>query len=112
MTFKTLVLTFLFFFSNVTFAENGTASWYGPGFHGRKTASGAIFNTHGYTAAHKYLKFGTKVKVTNLSNHRSVLVTITDRGPFIRGRIIDLSQAAKNAIGMRGTARVSLESVK
>jgi rare lipoprotein A len=112
MMFKTIVLTFLFFFSNVTFAETGTASWYGPGFQGKKTASGATFNTHAYTAAHKYLKFGTKVKVTNLSNQRSVLVTITDRGPYVRGRIIDLSQAAKNALGMGGTAKVSLESVK
>ncbi len=109
---KSIILTLMFLFSTSVFAQTGTASWYGPGFQGRKTASGQTFNTHAMTAAHKTLRFGTKVKVTNLHNGKSVFVTITDRGPFVRGRIIDLSQAAKSAIGMGGTAPVSLEVMK
>lgn len=108
---KIIAIT-LFLISELSFAQTGVASYYGPGFQGKKTASGQTFNTFAYTAAHKSLSFGTKVKVTNLKNKRSVLVTITDRGPFIKGRIIDLSTAAKNAIGMGGTAPVSLEVVK
>ena len=84
------------------------ASWYGPGFHGRRTASGEIFNTGAYTAAHRSLPFGTKVRVVNVTTGRSVIVRINDRGSFIRGRIIDLSKAAAQAIGMTGTARVAL----
>jgi rare lipoprotein A len=106
------IVLLMFITSEVSLAQTGTASWYGPGFHGKKTASGQTFNTHAYTAAHKNIAFGSKVKVTNLKNKKSVLVTITDRGPFVRGRIIDLSQAAKNAIGMGGTAPVSLQVVK
>lgn len=91
------------------FVQEGEASWYGPGFHGRKTASGERFNTNDMTAAHKTLPFGTVLKVTNLSNDKFVIVTINDRGPFIRGRIIDLSKAAKDAIDMGGTTQVRLE---
>lgn len=91
------------------FVQEGEASWYGPGFHGRKTASGERFNTNDMTAAHKTLPFGTVLKVTNLSNDKFVIVTINDRGPFIRGRIIDLSKAAKDEIGMGGTTQVRLE---
>lgn len=109
---KFLFLTLIFLISETAFSQTGTASWYGPGFHGRKTASGQIFNTHAYTAAHKSIRFGKKVRVTNLNNKRSVLVLINDRGPFVKGRVIDLSKAAKNAIGMGGTAPVSLEVVK
>lgn len=109
---KFFIVLLMFLTSEVSFAQTGTASWYGPGFQGRKTASGQTFNTHAYTAAHKSLAFGTKVKVTNLKNKKSVFVTITDRGPYVRGRIIDLSQAAKSAIGMGGTAPVSLEVLK
>lgn len=109
---KSIILTLTFLFSSASFAQTGTASWYGPGFQGKKTASGRLFNTHALTAAHKTLKFGTKVKVTNLHNGKSVFVTITDRGPFVRGRVIDLSKAAKSAIGMGGTAPVSLEVMK
>jgi rare lipoprotein A len=84
------------------------ASYY---YHGQKTASGARFNPNGLTAAHRSLPFGTRVRVTNQSNGRSVVVTINDRGPFIRGRIIDLSRGAAQAINMTGAgvARVSLE---
>ena len=82
-------------------ANAGTvwASWYGPGFHGRKTASGARFNQHAMTAAHKKLPFGTKVKVTYKG--RSVIVTINDRGPFTKGRSLDLSMAAARKIGCK-----------
>jgi rare lipoprotein A len=88
--------------------QRGAASWYGPGFHGRPTASGETFNTHAMTAAHRSLPFGTKVRVVNERNGRSVVVRINDRGPFHGGRIIDLAQAPARAIGIAGTAYVSL----
>lgn len=78
----------------------GKASWYGPGFHGRLTANGERYNQNAMTAAHRSLKFGTKVKVTNLNNGRSVVVRINDRGPFIKGRVIDLSAAAARSLNM------------
>ncbi len=89
----------------------GKASWYGPGFHGRRTASGQTFNQNDLTAAHRSLPFGTKVKVTNLRNGRSTVVRINDRGPFTGGRIIDLSAAAARAIGLynSGVGSVRLE---
>ena len=89
----------------------GTASWYGPGFHGRRTANGERFNQNALTAAHRTLRFGTRVKVTNLRNNRSVVVRINDRGPYSGGRIIDLSAAAAREIGMinSGVARVRIE---
>ncbi|MBA3670383.1 MAG: septal ring lytic transglycosylase RlpA family protein, partial [Sphingomonas sp.] len=80
----------------------------GDGYHGKRTASGERFNTHALTAAHKTRRFGSHVTVTNHGNGRSVHVRITDRGPFVRGRCIDLSRAAANHIGMGGTARVSI----
>ena len=91
--------------------QQGRASWYGPRFHGRRTASGERFNQSAHTAAHRNLPFGTRVKVTNLRNNRSVVVRINDRGPYVGGRIIDLSRAAAESIGMRGsgTAPVRLE---
>ena len=95
----------------LSFIEEGEASWYGQGFHGKKTASGERFDTNEMTAAHKTLPFGKLIKVTNLSNDEFVIVRINDRGPFVRGRIIDLSQAAKNAIKMGGTTKVKLEEV-
>ena len=79
-------------------ANAGMASWYGPGFHGKKTASGANYNMYAMTAAHKSLPFGSKVKVTNLNNNKSVVVKINDRGPFKPGRIIDLSKKANQMI--------------
>lgn len=89
---------------------NGNASWYGPGFDGRLTANGETFDQQEMTAAHPHLEFGTKVKVTNLQNGRSVVVRINDRGPFIRDRIIDLSAAAARALNMMssGVAPVRL----
>jgi peptidoglycan lytic transglycosylase len=89
--------------------EEGIASWYGHPFHGRKTASGEIYNMYAMTAAHRTLPFGTEVRVHDLENGQSVVVKITDRGPFVEGRIIDLSYAAAQAIHMSGTALVRLE---
>ena len=91
----------------------GVASWYGPGFQGRKTASGARFNMNALTAAHRSLPFGTRVRVTHVKNGRSVVVTINDRGPFAGGRIIDLSKAAASKLGMlkQGVARVRVEAI-
>jgi rare lipoprotein A len=89
----------------------GMASWYGPGFHGRQTANGERFNQNDLTAAHRSLPFGTKVRVTNMNNGRSVVVRINDRGPFVGGRAIDLSAAAARAIGLHrsGVSPVNLE---
>jgi rare lipoprotein A len=93
--------------------ETGVASWYGVPYHGRRAASGEIYDMAELTAAHRSLPFQTWVEVTNLSNGRSVGVRINDRGPFVRGRIIDLSQAAAREIGMLGpgTARVQLRVI-
>jgi rare lipoprotein A len=91
--------------------QAGMASWYGPGFHGRKTASGERFNTNDLTAAHRFLPFGTRVRVVNAATGRSVVVRINDRGPFHGGRVIDLSRASANAIGMGGTARVQISAL-
>jgi hypothetical protein len=80
--------------------QAGLASWYGPGFYGRRTASGAIHTGTALTAAHRSLPFGTLVRVANLENGRRVVVVIDDRGPFLRGRIIDLSVAAARLLVM------------
>lgn len=91
--------------------QEGVASWYGPGFHGNLTASGEVYDQHELTAAHPTLPLGTRVLVTNLQNGRQVEVRINDRGPFVKGRILDLSYAASRCLGMTrpGTARVRLE---
>ena len=89
-------------------AQVGKASWYGPGFHGRRTASGEVFNANRLTAAHPRLPLGTRARVTNLQNGRVVEVKINDRGPHGGGRIIDLSRAAARQLAMGGTARVSI----
>ncbi|MCW5713699.1 MAG: septal ring lytic transglycosylase RlpA family protein [Bauldia sp.] len=81
-------------------AQCGLASWYGPGFHGRTAASGEIYNQNAMTAAHRTLPFGTIVNVTRTDDGRSVRVRITDRGPYIQGRVIDLSRAAAVALDM------------
>ena len=95
--------------------QTGIASWYGPGFYNHKTASGELFLPGPYlTAAHKTLPFGTMVKVYNRDNGRSVIVRINDRGPYVRGRIIDLSRYAAEESGMinSGTAKVLLTRVR
>ena len=93
---------------------DGTASWYGADFHGRYAADGSRYNMYELTAAHRALAFGTRLLVTNLDNGRTVKVTITDRGPFVDGRIIDLSFSAAQAIGMlsSGVAAVRLEVIE
>ena len=92
----------------------GVASYYGPGFHGKKTANGERFNMNDLTAAHKTLPFNTKVRVTNIENNKSVIVRINDRGPFKKGRIIDLSLGAAKKIGLiqAGSAKVTLEIIR
>jgi len=93
------------------YRAEGRASWYGSRHHGRRTASGERFDQHALTAAHRSLPFGSRVKVTNLANQRNVVVRINDRGPHAHGRIIDLSRAAAERLGMlrSGTARVRVE---
>src|SRR4051794_517051 len=93
--------------------QDGLASWYGPGFYGRRTASGVVYTGAALTAAHPSLPFGTLVRVINLANGRTVVVVIDDRGPFVRGRVIDLSTAAARRLGMTrdGVVRVRLEVV-
>ena len=91
--------------------ETGIASWYGDPFHGRKTANGATYDMNQLTAAHKTLPMPTDVRVTNLENGRSIVVTVNDRGPFVHGRIIDLSRRAAQLLGVvrKGTAKVRVE---
>ena len=92
----------------------GKASYYGPKFHGRKTANGEVFNQYDLTAAHKTLPFGTVCKVINLDNGKSVIVRINDRGPFIKGRILDLSYGAAKRIDgvIAGVMNVKIEILK
>lgn len=94
------------------FQQTGKASWYGPGFHGRKTANGEIYDQNELTAAHRTLPLGTDVEVTNVKNGRSVAVEINDRGPYVGGRVIDLSRAAAIELGMKekGLATVKIEA--
>ncbi|MBP1684626.1 MAG: putative lipoprotein, RlpA-like [Deltaproteobacteria bacterium] len=87
-------------------AQIGTASWYGPGFHGNRTSSGEIYDQYELTAAHQTLPLGSRVAVTNLQNGRQVEVRVNDRGPFVKGRSIDLSYAAARALGMIGPGTV------
>jgi rare lipoprotein A len=94
--------------------QYGLASWYGRDFQGRPTASGEPFDMYAYTAAHRNLPFGTRVRVTNEANGRSVVVRINDRGPWVEGRILDLSYAAAKALGMleAGVVRVRVEVLR
>lgn len=96
---------------DVTSVFTGRASWYGPGFHGRRTASGERFNQNAMTAAHRTLPFGTRIRVTNLRNNRQVVVRVNDRGPFTGGRILDLSAGAARRIGLHsaGVGPVRIE---
>ncbi|MCF8243043.1 MAG: septal ring lytic transglycosylase RlpA family protein [Melioribacteraceae bacterium] len=90
-----------------------TASWYGPKFHGKVTANGEIYNQMALTAAHKSLPFGTMLRLTNEKNGKSVIVRINDRGPYIKGRQIDLSKAAAIELGAieRGVVKVKVEKL-
>ena len=102
--------------SLVEFVDKGSmkASWYGPGFHGQKTANGEVYDQNSFTAAHKSQIFGTLLKITNLKNSKSVVVRINDRGPYIHGRDLDLSKAAALELGMvrKGVAKIKVEEIK
>lgn len=89
--------------------EKGLASWYGSKFHGRRTASGERFDRHAFTAAHRTLPFGTRVRVRSVVTGKEVVVRINDRGPFKRSRVIDLSQAAFSALGLKGRGVTQVE---
>ncbi len=93
--------------------DEGIASYYADAFHGKKTSSGEVFNMHDSTCAHRWLPFGTRLRVTNLDNGNAVIVRVNDRGPFHHGRLIDMSKGAAHALGMirNGTARVRIEVV-
>lgn len=105
-----LLCTLLFLAScSRKITENGKASYYADKFEGHRTASGSTFHQNSLTAAHRTLPFGTKVKVTNVANGRSVKVRITDRGPFAEGRVIDLSKKAAKKIGMLSTGVAVVE---
>ena len=93
------------------YLESGVASWYGPNFHGKKTANGEIFNMNLLTAAHKTLQLPSLVKVTNIENNRSLILRVNDRGPFVKNRIIDVSKKAALILGFQknGTANVIVE---
>jgi rare lipoprotein A len=95
------------------YVEEGTASWYGPDFHGKSTSCGEIYDMNAMTSAHKILPMGTRLRVTNLRNNRSVVVRVNDRGPFVKSRIIDLSYAAAKELDVvaSGTAPVRIESI-
>lgn len=97
----------------VHYREVGIASWYGEDYHGRKTANGEVYDMYAMTAAHRTLPFQTRVRVTNLENGKRTELRINDRGPFIAGRIIDLSFSGARAIGIvgTGTARVNIEAI-
>jgi len=99
---------------HLSYDQVGIASWYGPGFHGKHTASGEIYDMYAMTAAHKTLPFNTIVRVVDLETGRWVIVRINDRGPFVPGRVIDLSYAAAEELGIveRGIARVGLKVLK
>lgn len=100
-------------FAQKNYSKTGMASYYADKFEGRKTASGEIYKRSKLTAAHRSLPFGTKLKVTNIKNGKSVIVRVNDRGPFVKGRIIDLSKKAASEIGLikMGVAKVKVEQV-
>jgi peptidoglycan lytic transglycosylase len=99
----------------VNYIDKGvmTASWYGPRFNGKITANGEVYDQSAFTAAHKELKFGTLLKLTNLRNEKSIIVRINDRGPYVGGRQLDLSKAAALSLGMvkRGVVKLKVEQI-
>lgn len=101
------------FNSGKNFQQIGVASWYGPGFHGKLTANGEVYDMYAMTAAHKTLPLGSRVQVTNLSNGKKIIVRINDRGPFHGGRIIDLSKKAAKALGIlkAGQTKVHVKTI-
>jgi rare lipoprotein A len=109
---RTVLLALCALMSLEAAAQAQIATYYGKEFAGRRTASGERFNPGAMTAAHRTLAFGTKVRVTNSRNGRSVIVRINDRGPFVKGRSIDLSSGAARAIGMGTSADVRIEVIR
>jgi len=109
---KIILVLLLLFNSNILMAKD-VASYYADKFHGRTTANGEKFNMYDMTAAHKTLPFGTRVRITNLENGRKVVVRINDRGPYIKGRTIDLSFAAARKLGMiqKGVVNVKIQKI-
>ncbi len=99
MKLLSLLIVGLFLSTSLQAQEKGKASFYADKFEGKKTASGEVYHHHLKTAAHKTLAFGTKIKVTNTKNGKSVIVVVNDRGPFVEGRILDLSKSAAKEIG-------------
>jgi rare lipoprotein A (peptidoglycan hydrolase) len=99
---------------NLASVYYGTASWYGPGFYGNLTANGEVYRQWTYTVAHRHLPMGTRVRVTNLSNGRSVIARVNDRGPYVGGRIVDLAHGTASALGVisTGIAEVKLEVLR
>lgn len=109
---KKLTIGIILFLTPIlTIAQSGIASYYGEQHQGKRTASGEIFNMNKLTAAHRTLPFGTLVKVTNIKNHLSVIVSINDRGPYIKSRILDLSTAAAKRLGISGLGKVRINLV-
>lgn len=97
-TIKSITLIIVLMLTSTYVMAGGIASWYGNQFHNKRTASGSIYNQWGMTAAHKTLPFGSEVRVTNLKNNKSVVLKITDRGPYAKGRVIDISRKANQLI--------------
>ena len=106
---STICISPLHAFAASTSNGSGRASYYSSG---SRTANGEHFNPNGYTAAHRTLPFGTKLRVTNVANGRSVVVRVNDRGPFIKGRVLDLSKGAARAIGMIGAGTASIRMAR
>ena len=94
--------------------QTGIASWYGPGFHGKRTSNGEVYNQYELTAAHRTLPFGTRLRVTDVDTGRSVTVRVNDRGPFVRGRVVDVSASAAETLGItgKGVAKVKVDVVE
>lgn len=113
MLMKSIILIFTVgFFNNIHADQIGIASFYGGKFHGKKMANGDKFNKYKISAAHKTIPLGSTVKITNLKNKKSIICKIVDRGPFVKGRILDLSLAARNALDFDGLTKVSVKIVQ
>lgn len=112
-TMKSAFLIIMLLFTNIAIADQvGIASYYGAKFHGKKMANGKRFNKWAISAAHRKLPLGTVIKITNLENKKSITTTVSDRGPYVKGRILDLSLGARLALDFDGLAKVSLKVIK
>ena len=109
---RKLMILFFLLVTLVCKSQVGYASYYGKEHHGKLMANGKKFNMYALTCAHKNLKFGTKLEVTNLKNNKKVIITVTDRGPFIKNRVLDLSKAAADSLNFKGVIKVSYKIIK